>query len=146
MRELAVQSSNGTNTDLDREAIQDEITQLSSEIDRIGDTTEFNTKKLLNGNLAGAEGTSVGQNTTTGSIVAKLTAGTATGSDSMDAAVSGETITYVEETLIIDQTEVKVDWSTLTADEKNILNNDMTTAAARTAAADLIEEKNQRND
>lgn len=49
MRELSVQSSNGTATDADRNAIQDEINQLISEIDRIGNTTEFNTKTLLNG-------------------------------------------------------------------------------------------------
>jgi flagellin len=49
MRELAVQSSNDTNTDADRGEIQKEIDQLTSEIDRIGNTTEFNTKKLING-------------------------------------------------------------------------------------------------
>ncbi|WP_272445114.1 flagellin [Aquibacillus salsiterrae] len=49
MRELAVQSSNDTNTADDREEIQKEINQLTDEIDRIGDTTEFNTKNLLNG-------------------------------------------------------------------------------------------------
>lgn len=52
MRELAVQASNDTCTDSDRTACQDEISQLSDEIDRISDTTEFNTKKLLNGDLA----------------------------------------------------------------------------------------------
>lgn len=49
MRELAVQASNDTNTTDDREEIQKEITQLTSEVDRIGNATEFNTKKLLNG-------------------------------------------------------------------------------------------------
>ena len=49
MRELAVQSANDTNANDDRSAIQNEINQLTQEIDRIGDTTEFNTKKLLNG-------------------------------------------------------------------------------------------------
>ena len=49
MRELAVQASNDTNTSKDREEIQKEIDQLTQEIDRIGNTTEFNTKKLLNG-------------------------------------------------------------------------------------------------
>jgi len=49
MRELSVQSANGTATDEDRKAIQNEVNQLTSEIDRIGNTTEFNTKKLLNG-------------------------------------------------------------------------------------------------
>lgn len=51
MRELSVQAANGTNTDEDREAIQNEIDQLNEEIDRISDTTEFNTKTLLNGNV-----------------------------------------------------------------------------------------------
>jgi flagellin len=51
MRELAVQSANDTNVSVDRSAIQDEIDQLTSEIDRIADTTEFNTRKLLNGSI-----------------------------------------------------------------------------------------------
>ena len=42
MRELSVQSANGTETNDDREAIQDEISQLQDELDRIADTTEFN--------------------------------------------------------------------------------------------------------
>ncbi|SHJ53044.1 flagellin N-terminal helical domain-containing protein [Desulfofundulus thermosubterraneus] len=53
MRELAVQAANDTNTDADRQAIQDEINQLANEIDRIANTTEFNTKKLLNGEVVG---------------------------------------------------------------------------------------------
>ncbi|WP_366160979.1 flagellin [Bacillus infantis] len=57
MRELAVQASNDTNTADDREEIQKEVNQLTSEINRIGNTTEFNTKKLLNGSVSstGAE-------------------------------------------------------------------------------------------
>ncbi len=51
MRELSVQAANGTNTDEDREAIQNEINQLNEEIDRISEATEFNTKTLLNGNV-----------------------------------------------------------------------------------------------
>ncbi|KEI16199.1 flagellin N-terminal helical domain-containing protein [Clostridium haemolyticum] len=53
MRELAVQASNDTNTKDDRGQLQKEINQLTSEINRIGNTTEFNTQKLLNGNKAG---------------------------------------------------------------------------------------------
>ncbi|MYL55900.1 flagellin N-terminal helical domain-containing protein [Virgibacillus halodenitrificans] len=49
MRELAVQAGNDTNTTSDREEIQKEINQMTSEINRIGNTTEFNTQKLLNG-------------------------------------------------------------------------------------------------
>ena len=50
MRELSVQAANETNTEEDRENIQLEINQLTSELNRIGNTTEFNTKKLLMGN------------------------------------------------------------------------------------------------
>lgn len=53
MRELAVQSSNDTNTDDDRTELQAEVKQLITELDRIGNTTEFNTKKLLNGDAQG---------------------------------------------------------------------------------------------
>ena len=52
MRELAVQAATDTNTAEDRAEIQKEVDQLLAEIDRIGDTTEFNTKKLLNGGLS----------------------------------------------------------------------------------------------
>ncbi|MCM3360941.1 flagellin N-terminal helical domain-containing protein [Niallia sp. MER TA 168] len=55
MRELSVQSANDTNTVDDRKEIQKEINQLVDEIDRIGNQTEFNTKKLLNGG-AGIQG------------------------------------------------------------------------------------------
>ncbi len=51
MRELAVQAENETNTDEDKAEIQAEISQLKEEITAITDKTEFNTKKLLNGDL-----------------------------------------------------------------------------------------------
>ncbi|MEK4406548.1 flagellin Hag [Sporosarcina sp. FSL K6-6792] len=54
MRELAVQSSNDTNTTSDRGEIQKEMNQLTSEINRIGNNTEFNTQKLINGDKSGA--------------------------------------------------------------------------------------------
>ena len=53
MRELTIQAANGTETDEDRGNIQDEISQLQDELDRIAETTEFNTMKLLDGSLSG---------------------------------------------------------------------------------------------
>ena len=50
MNELAVQSANGTNAQSDRQAIQDEIDQLATEIDRVSETTKFNEIYLLKGN------------------------------------------------------------------------------------------------
>jgi flagellin len=49
MRELAVQSANDTNTDSDREKLQLEGTQLVEELNRIAETTEFNTRTLMDG-------------------------------------------------------------------------------------------------
>ena len=49
MRELSVQAANETNTDEERKKIQNELTQLAQEVERISSTTEFNGKKLLNG-------------------------------------------------------------------------------------------------
>ena len=62
MRQLAVQAANGTETDDDRGNIQDEIEQLQDELDRIAETTEINTMKLLDGSFDGMSST----NTTAG--------------------------------------------------------------------------------
>jgi flagellin len=75
MRELAVQSANDTNTASDREELQKEINQLTQEVDRIGNNTEFNTKKLLNGS-AGVAVTASGTTATNLSGTADTQAGT----------------------------------------------------------------------
>ena len=53
MNELAVQAANGTNAESDRQAIQDEIDQLTTEIDRVAETTKFNEIYLLKGDSEG---------------------------------------------------------------------------------------------
>ncbi|MGG7198249.1 flagellin [Clostridium butyricum] len=53
MRELSVQSANDTNVSTDRDAIQAEMDELTKEVDRIANTTEFNTQKLLDGSFSG---------------------------------------------------------------------------------------------
>ena len=71
MRELAVQSSNATNSDNDRKAMQAEVTQLIAEIDRVAKTSEFNGTKLLNGDFAGGVfqvGAAAGDNITVGAL------------------------------------------------------------------------------
>ena len=84
MRELSVQAANGTETNDDREAVQNEIEQLQSELTRISDTTEFNTMKLLDGSRSGsdvsvsvsksAEGNLTTQDATTQKNTAAITA------------------------------------------------------------------------
>ena len=53
MNELATQAANGTNSESDRSAIQDEISQLTTEIDRVSETTKFNETYLLKGDENG---------------------------------------------------------------------------------------------
>ncbi len=94
MRELAVQSSNDTNTTADRSEIQKEIDQLGQEIDRIGNSTEFNTKKLLNGGAA--------------------VSATKSGANAADVTVNGGSAdTQVGSTVTLTA------WTTATADKSN---------------------------
>ena len=98
MRDLALQSANGSNGTSERNALQGEVTQLQSELTRIGDTTRFGSQKLLDGsfgtkdfqvgaqanetikvNIADARSTALGGNvltadgTVTGNVVASNT-------------------------------------------------------------------------
>jgi len=54
MRELSVQSANSTNSSGDRQALQAEVTQLQSELDRIALNTEFNGQRILDGSFSSA--------------------------------------------------------------------------------------------
>jgi flagellin len=71
IRELGVQSSNATNSNSDRTALQTEVTQLLNEIDRVADQTSFNGVKLLDGSFSGAVfqvGANAGESITVTSI------------------------------------------------------------------------------
>jgi len=70
-RELAVQASNATNSDTDRKALQAEVSQLMSEVDRVAKTTTFNGRKLLDGSFSGGVfqvGAGAGDNITVGAL------------------------------------------------------------------------------
>lgn len=71
MRDLAVQSSNATNSKSDREALQAELSQLRGEVDRVAKTTTFNGAKLLDGSFTGGVfqvGANSGDNITVGAL------------------------------------------------------------------------------
>ncbi|MES3041106.1 MAG: flagellin [Pseudomonadota bacterium] len=71
IRELAVQASNGTNTQADRDALNSEVTQLKSEIQRVSEQTNFNGTKLLDGSFSGVAfqvGANAGETITIASI------------------------------------------------------------------------------
>ena len=91
MRELAVQSANGTYTQEDRDAIQLEADALKSEIDRISEATEYNTMKLLDGSLA--TGGSAGEYGAAYGAIA-TNAGLGGGKLTMTSNVSGTKISF----------------------------------------------------
>ncbi len=118
IRELSVQSANATNSATDREALNSEVKQLTSEIDRVANQTSFNGTKLLDGSFSGAlfqVGADAGQTIGINSIVdanvdslgkagfaatqtgsAALASGTATASGSFSGmSVNGASIASV---------------------------------------------------
>ena len=71
MRQLAVQSANATNSASDRAALQQEVTQLAAEIDRVATQTQFNGLNLIDGSFAAQQfqvGANAGQTITVSSI------------------------------------------------------------------------------
>ncbi|MFY4775075.1 flagellin [Metabacillus sp. RGM 3146] len=108
MRELSVQASNDTNNTDDRQAIGDELVQLKDEINRISNTTKFNGKGLLNGDLsttqdptsgakagvaAGADVISkIDVSKAVGGTTYTLTAGTGAADLTMTATIAGKTV------------------------------------------------------
>ena len=91
MNELATQAANGTNSESDRSSIQDEIDQLTTEIDRVAETTKFNETYLLKGN---GKTSDVMINAKDAGIEGTLTGvGTGEATFKMAALKNGETIT-----------------------------------------------------
>ena len=96
IRELAVQSANATNSSTDRTALQAEVDQLLSEIDRVANQTEFNGVKLLDGSFTSAVfqvGANAGETISVSSLVDANTAAlssvtSATGQSSVTSGIS----------------------------------------------------------
>lgn len=126
MRELAVQAASDTNTNVDRHQIQAELDQLREEIDRIARTTEFNTKKLLDGKIENFRYKPDAKVVTAGNINVELAAVSS-------AATEG---TYVIEVGQLDGAEtspidVKI---TLIGRDGTILNSTIVTLGAASAS------------
>lgn len=168
MRELATQASNDTNVGVDRNEIQKEINQLTSEINRVGNTTEFNTQSLLKGdgkvNLA-ETGKATNANLTGGNVTtteatqtATLTAA-ATNGQTAEFTLNGEKITITFATnpgtaadgIDLDGKSIDVTGNSATV----YLNNTLTTAppavgdsetTAPTAITNALKEIIAKND
>ena len=111
MRELSVQAANGTLTSTDQTAISTEMTQLGAEIDRIGNTTQFNSKNLLNNSLnttvSAGSGVLQGQaGASSGSVVSNLDVTSASASHSFNftGCTTTGTLTLTDSTTGMAQT------------------------------------------
>ena len=140
MNELAVQAANGTNSESDRSSIQDEIDQLTTEIDRVAETTKFNETYLLKGNGktsnvyvaakdAGIAGTLKG-------------VGTGTATFTMDALKTGDTITIGSKGYTIGSTIAKVQTAVNGAGDKSKVSINGTEYTITTDSALVDETEN----
>ena len=121
MRELSVQAANGTETDDDREAVQNEIEQLQSELTRISETTEFNTMKLLDGSRSGsAVSASVSKSAASALTKVDATTQVNTAADAFDALASGKdstlAVTVIDKNGNSSTVKVTITGDTKTAD------------------------------
>ena len=140
MRELAVQASNGTETNDDREAVQNEIEQLQSELTRISDTTEFNTMKLLDGSQSGSKvQASVSKSAATGATTKNAEVQQVnTSADAVDKLAKGSSVTY-SVTVLDKNNNTSTASVTITNNNKKLTDqdgNELVTAKADEADAE----------
>ena len=141
MNELATQAANGTNSSSDRSSIQDEIDQLTTEIDRVAETTKFNETYLLKGN---GKTSDVKINAKDAGIEGTLTGvGTGTATFKMTALKTGESITIGSKGYTIGTTisEVKdaIGNNKVQAGDKVTINGTEYTVADKAANEDRTE-------
>ncbi|WP_346356145.1 flagellin [Azotosporobacter soli] len=155
MRELAVQASTDSLTDDDRSNIQDETDQLRQELDRISNDTEYNTKKLLNGDSGASTAVSgtnsaaidtantvAGNNTASGvytvnytSVATEATTGLATASTSGITAATSTISSSLTGSFSINGTTINIESSdTISGIMEKI--NDETSTTGVTATLD----------
>ena len=110
MNELAVQSANGTNAQSDRQAIQDEIDQLATEIDRVSETTKFNEIYLLKGDTKTASKASFMKSTyaMAGQLYAKGGTAALTADQLKEELAKGNKVYTKAETNAGDQTDADI--------------------------------------
>jgi flagellin len=136
MNELAVQAANGTNSKDDREAIQAEIKQLTTEIDRVAETTKFNETYLLKGSDAtGATNKTVSLEIHDAGLKGKFTpvkdaqGNIESYTFEMEDFGEGKTVTIAGQTFKINSTNTKADGSEMSlTDAKALLKKAMKAA------------------
>jgi flagellin len=137
IRELAVQSANATNSDVDRDALQSEVDQLVAEISRTADETDFNGRKLLDGsfNATFQVGANAGQ--TVDVSIAELTADKLGASDASGVSANGVNAALANGDLSINGVDILASQATDdTASTKDAASSSISKAAAINRVSD----------
>ena len=133
MNELATQAANGTNSkDSDRQAIQDEIDQLTTEIDRVSETTKFNETYLLKGDKGATK--NVFMNGHDAGLKGTLTDSAKSATFVMDTLESGDKITIAGKEYTIGSSK---------AEAEGIADKAIADAAANNAATSITIDGNK---
>ena len=137
MNELAVQASNGTNAESDRQAIQDEIDQLTTEIDRVAETTKFNEIYLLKGDSNGGTKNVFMKGHDAG-LKGTLTDSAKSATFVMDELKAGDKVTIAGKEYSIGSTvaDAKASFAAAAKDEKVTVDGVEYTVAENAGAAD----------
>jgi flagellin len=135
VRELAVQSANATNSDVDREALQAEVSQLLSEVSRTAEETDFNGRKLLDGsfNATFQIGANAGQ--TLDVSIAELTADKLGASDAVGISSQGSDNALQNGDLIINGVAIPPSKS---SDDTASTDNAASSSIAKAAAINSV--------
>ena len=127
MNELAVQASNGTNSKSDRDAVQSEVDQLNTEIDRVAETTKFNETYLLKGDST-ATAKTANVNTHDAGLKGTLVdagASATTATYTITAPVAGDSLTIAGKTFAINSGATEATTTTATdAQAKTLMAKD----------------------
>ena len=138
MNELAVQAANGTNSkESDRQAIQDEIDQLTTEIDRVAETTKFNEIYLLKGDSNGGTKNVFMKGHDAG-LKGTLTDSAKSATFVMDELKAGDKVTIAGKEYSIGSTvaDAKASFAAAAKDEKVTVDGVEYTVAENAGAAD----------
>jgi flagellin len=131
IRELAVQSSNATNSDVDRDALQAEVDQLISEISRTADETDFNGRNLLDGSFSASFQVGANAGQTIDVSIAELTADKLGSSASAGISARGTDSGIQNGDLVINGTAIT---ASRAGDDTSSTNNAAASAISKVAA------------
>ena len=131
VRELAVQSANATNSDVDREALQAEVSQLLSEVSRTADETDFNGRKLLDGSFSATFQIGANAGQTLDISIAQLTSDKLGSSDSAGLSAQGSDNALANGDLIINGVPIS---PSSTDDDTSSIAKQSASAIAKVAA------------